>query len=1167
MTLIETLMDGFQGGSCAGAPKPKIRGGGGNLTPALPSSHYCRSYGASASPCIKKLLIPAAVSLLGLAFLSLPNEAYAGEPKVWLREKSGATEFDGDVTFSMACGASTWVSIVTHGAGGPRDYHPNIDPRILPAPEPDEILVRLTATGGGAVLSDPGRNVDPVNGGDPVWVEPQAEASSITVRRWNGFWGKRVKKILWYVSRQGEPPAHLHCEDADVGMRCEFPTWTGHDGNYFHVKRQCASSTPASVTVTATIVGRVDGGVTTMLSQPLGVNSEPVRVNSESEQDPGDAVMGTGTPSDPNPHAGLIADVRGYAGETENGDEHVRRWQRVLKALGETDAEFAGLELMTAVEAQTYADKGWTRWEPVVAALTALESGAQQQPADEPEAVEQDEEPAATEEGEQSESESAGTSSDPNPHAGLIADVRGYAGETENGDEHVRRWQRVLKALGETDAEFAGLEPMTAAEAQTYADKGWARWEPVAAALTALESGAQQQSGEPAATEQGEESESPETEPADDPAPAEEDEEPAAEPELSVSDASGPEGKPMKFTITLSPPAEHKVRVRVETRESSPVSAGENRDYQRNGWWVYFEPGETEQHRWIRAFDDSHDDSGETFEFVLSRARGAVIADAVGVGTIINDDPLPGAYLSRFGRAVAEQALGGIAARMEAPREPGAQGRFAGHALSSFGAATPDLAGAAERGADGFASDRHGAGFGFSEGFVSSPGHGPGSAFGGPYPSYSRSMTLRDALLASSFTLTGAGGESGGSLALWGQSAQGRFSGREDSLSLHGETITSMLGADYARGRWLAGLALTRSASEGGHRVPYAGFGAGFGACPAAVAGRAVACGATAAEGDGEVEASLTAVIPYVSMRASERITMWGAFGHGTGEVRLAPALGGSHQAGTAWRMAAAGLRGDLMPLSASGPALAVVSDALWTRTSSEEAPGLAASDAAVSGFRFGMEGSWRMAFANGMGFVPRLEMGLRHDGGDAETGLGVELGGGFAWSAPSLGLMLDVAGRTLLMHENSGFKDSGLSVSLAFDPDSSTGLGPSFSFRQDYGGLSQGGLDMLFAAASLEERTASAANMAASRWTMETAWGFPAFGGRFTASPHAGFGRSHLSRDYSIGWRLMPETASAADLSFGLRATRRESDASMPENAPRHPAEHLVGFEIRGRW
>ncbi|MCY4256647.1 MAG: hypothetical protein OXE51_11140, partial [Gammaproteobacteria bacterium] len=548
MTLIETLMDGFQGGSCAGAPKPKIRGGGGNLTPALPSSHYCRSYGASASPCIKKLLIPAAVSLLGLAFLSLPNEAYAGEPKVWLREKSGATEFDGDVTFSMACGASTWVSIVTHGAGGPRDYHPNIDPRILPAPEPDEILVRLTATGGGAVLSDPGRNVDPVNGGDPVWVEPQAEASSITVRRWNGFWGKRVKKILWYVSRQVSPPAHLHCEDADVGMRCEFPTWTGHDGNYFHVKRQCASSTPASVTVTATIVGRVDGGVTTMLSQPLGVNSEPVRVNSESEQDPGDAVMGTGTPSDPNPHAGLIADVRGYAGETENGDEHVRRWQRVLKALGETDAEFAGLELMTAVEAQTYADKGWTRWEPVVAALTALESGAQQQPADEPEAVEQDEEPAATEEGEQSESESAGTSSDPNPHAGLIADVRGYAGETENGDEHVRRWQRVLKALGETDAEFAGLEPMTAAEAQTYADKGWARWEPVAAALTALESGAPQQSGEPAATEQGEESESPETEPADDPAPAEEDEEPAAEPELSVSDASGPEGKPMKFT-------------------------------------------------------------------------------------------------------------------------------------------------------------------------------------------------------------------------------------------------------------------------------------------------------------------------------------------------------------------------------------------------------------------------------------------------------------------------------------------------------------------------------------------------------------------------------------------------------------------------------------------
>ena len=48
------------------------------------------------------------------------------------------------------------------------------------------------------------------------------------------------------------------------------------------------------------------------------------------------------------------------------------------------------------------------------------------------------------------------------------------------------------------------------------------------------------------------------------------------------------------------------------------------------------------------------------------------------------------------------------------------------------------------------------------------------------------------------------------------------------------------------------------------------------------------------------------------------------------------------------------------------------------------------------------------------------------------------------------------------------------------------------------------GGLDALFAPAPLEDRTGSERT---SRWTAEAAWGFPASGGRYTASPHAGPG------------------------------------------------------------
>ena len=69
----------------------------------------------------------------------------------------------------------------------------------------------------------------------------------------------------------------------------------------------------------------------------------------------------------------------------------------------------------------------------------------------------------------------------------LVALVRGYAAETWKHPDHVKRWMRVLAAFGDDN----GYTPMTAAEAQTHADKGWQRWVPVAAALAALEAAQQ----------------------------------------------------------------------------------------------------------------------------------------------------------------------------------------------------------------------------------------------------------------------------------------------------------------------------------------------------------------------------------------------------------------------------------------------------------------------------------------------------------------------------------------------------------------------------------------------------------------------------------------------------------------------------------------------------
>ena len=636
---------------------------------------------------------------------------------------------------------------------------------------------------------------------------------------------------------------------------------------------------------------------------------------------------------------------------------------------------------------------------------------------------------------------------------------------------------------------------------------------------------------------------------------------------LSIDDATGPEGTPMLFTIRLSAPSDREVQAVIKSRESTPASARAGPDFVVQRYHVTFRPGETVQRRGFFIRDDSHDDGGETFEVYVSWSDGVPIADGVGVGTITNADPLPAAYLARFGRTVAEAALDGIAGRMAAPRTPGMQGSIAGQALgfgptaSGEAVAGQSTMGAATPGASGTTPMHHDAALAMAD--IASALGADASAAADPFgerfgttPAPSRSLTAREALLGSSFTLTGAEDASGGSLAFWGRASQGRFDGAErgdgTDITLDGEVTTGMLGADYARGDWLLGLALTQSEADGGYVAE------GEPGCPAVDGEVPERCDGAVRAGDGEVEASLTAAIPYAAVQASERLKLWGAAGYGSGEVTLKTAMGDRYEADTSWSMAAAGLRGALLeaPTEGSGPALALTSDALWARTSSDKTRDLVASDSDVTRLRLGLEGSYRMALDGDGSLTPKVEIGARHDGGDAETGFGVELGGGLKWVAPQIGLSLDVSGRTLLAHENDDLEDRGISAALGFDPNPATERGLSLSLRQALGGQASGGLDALFATDPLEDRTGSEAT---SRWTMEAAYGFPVFGSRFTGSPHIGLGLSPDARDYRLGWRLTPEGASAPDLSFGVEVTLRESDTQAPE--------HRVGVEVRARW
>ena len=633
---------------------------------------------------------------------------------------------------------------------------------------------------------------------------------------------------------------------------------------------------------------------------------------------------------------------------------------------------------------------------------------------------------------------------------------------------------------------------------------------------------------------------------------------------LSIADARAreKEGR-LVFDVRLSRPAPERVTVRAETVSGT---AREGVDFQSFVGEVVFDEGKQVSRIHVPVLDDAIQEEPETLTVVLSGPRPAsvILERAVATGTIMNDDLMPAAWLARFGRTVAGQALDAVTARMAAPREFGLVGEIGGEGIvlkpsAAPAPASPSRGAALDRGSDRRAEPGGSAagandetrramarvaqafdGTGGGENMHAGAGTWPEAGTGAePGSRRSRGIGGTDFLLGSSFALTGVKDpDHGGSLAFWGRAARGSFEGREDTLDLDGEVTTAMLGADYARDRWLVGLALTRSTGKGS----YADGGAGE-------AGR------------GDVEASLTAAVPYASLQASERVKLWGSLGYGAGDMTLTTGLGETLRADIDWTMAAAGLRADLLEApragpgpafgAGPGPSLTLTSDALWARTTSDGTRELSASASDVTRLRLGLEGGWTFDLEDGGALTPKLEAGVRHDGGDAETGSGLELGGGIKWTDPGLGLSLDLMGRTLLAHDNTDFEDRGFSGGVAYDPDPASERGPSLTLRREWGGRADGGLNALFADDPLGDRFGpdDGGRDDTGRWKVEGAYGVPALDGRFTGSPHMGLGLAPDSRDMGLGWRLTPEGRHAPDFSFDIDATRRERRAGGPEH------------------
>ena len=117
---------------------------------------------------------------------------------------------------------------------------------------------------------------------------------------------------------------------------------------------------------------------------------------------------------------------------------------------------------------------------------------------------------------------------------------------------------------------------------------------------------------------------------------------------LSVADASGVESSnpqaALNFKVTLAPTSNQLVMVGFATSDST-AKAG--RDYEARSGWLVFLPGMGEIIVPVRVLHDTRNEGSEYMKLTLSRAVGADIQDAVGVGEI--RDPATSAAASALG--------------------------------------------------------------------------------------------------------------------------------------------------------------------------------------------------------------------------------------------------------------------------------------------------------------------------------------------------------------------------------------------------------------------------------------------------------------------------------------------------------------------------------------
>ena len=365
-----------------------------------------------------------------------------------------------------------------------------------------------------------------------------------------------------------------------------------------------------------------------------------------------------------------------------------------------------------------------------------------------------------------------------------------------------------------------------------------------------------------------------------------------------------------------------------------------------------------------------------------------------------------------------------------------------------------------------------------------------------------------------------------GSPTFWGRGDYGQMSSDDGSLDWEGNLTRAQIGLDARPGaEMLTGLALSWAQGSFDYSAPLLGE----------------------ERVDGTYTPRMLSLHPYVGFSPG-RLGVWLTAGLGRGDIEIDDEQGtvGQQSSDTSLRTASVGASGDLL---SSGPTqLRIKGAATVAQVEIEGGGRIAEQTVSANRLRLALKGSH--AYEAGMDgqVTPEIEVALRQDGGDGQTGAGVEVGGGLRYEGG--GFTLEAMARSLVSDGDDEVEYKEWGAHLLLQRSAGTGgRGLSLRVMPTYG--TQANSLTLWERSVAEIADRGAVN-AQGQLRAEVGYGLAAPGGRGVYTVYSGMTQAPERMQLRLGTRLEVDSS----MSVSLESTRWQRMAGA--------AEH--GLLLRGR-